>query len=694
VPRAGCERAEPLLPHAPSPSFRLLNLRQPARFVYFANGTLSPTALAKSAPLAFANANEPTGVHLALTGTAGELRASWSSRDTTAVAGPTAPSVQWGLSANALLFLSPATTRTYSRADLCGNPDGSPSVATGKGYLDAGEQHSGVMGLLPPSSTVFYRVGSNATGWSRVFRAATPPAVGAAVSLLVVSDMGQAEADGSNIVSAAGPLTPFASSPQWGNLSYYRMPSSLATAARIAADLGGSGWPASSPVPSLVFNNGDLSYANGYAPLWDAYMDVIQPAAAVAPWMVSVGNHESDYEGSPHGDRFTNLTARDSGGECGVVTAARFPMPPPWAGGGAGGGWPAGTPGAPNTPWYSFDLGVIHFTVMSTEHPFDSNSPQFAWLSADLAAAAAARDAAAVSPGPPASAQAPRWLVFAGHRPFFLSVDPTLTDLPIAFELEKVMGPLWQQFGVDLTLAGHHHSYQRTHVLSMGVNQSACPDGQLPGTVHVVAGHGGAHFSPFGSGDPEEALIAFKQNTQHGYLRLSADALQLTLSAVSTADGAIIDAVTLLKSADAAAPRCAPFFDIGASVAFPTLERSTLGVMCVLFSLISVAYLLRAYGQRSEALSHVKHNRAGLAALLQERHAEEEEEASRRRQSLESELRSNPASRSVSRRTSVTEEGLEAMAAHSHTPTRLAMEVEAAALPPRPPPLPPPPPHH
>ena len=36
---------------------------------------IAPTALAVSDPVGFANANEPTAVHAALTGRAGELRA-------------------------------------------------------------------------------------------------------------------------------------------------------------------------------------------------------------------------------------------------------------------------------------------------------------------------------------------------------------------------------------------------------------------------------------------------------------------------------------------------------------------------------------------------------------------------------------------------------------------------------------------
>lgn len=50
----------------------------------------------------------------------------------------------------------------------------------------------------------------------------------------------------------------------------------------------------------------------------------------------------------------------DSGGECGVAYEKYFPMP---------------TQGE-DKPWYSFESGPVHFTVMSTEHNWTSESEQ------------------------------------------------------------------------------------------------------------------------------------------------------------------------------------------------------------------------------------------------------------------------------------------------------------------------------
>lgn len=42
--------------------------------------------------------------------------------------------------------------------------------------------------------------------------------------------------------------------------------------------------------PALVMHIGDISYARGYAFLWDVFMRQIEPVASQAPWMISLGN--------------------------------------------------------------------------------------------------------------------------------------------------------------------------------------------------------------------------------------------------------------------------------------------------------------------------------------------------------------------------------------------------------------------
>ncbi|KAE8766814.1 nucleotide pyrophosphatase/phosphodiesterase-like [Hordeum vulgare] len=70
-----------------------------------------------------------------------------------------------------------------------------------------------------------------------------------------------------------------------------------------------------------------------------------------------------DYAGS----RFVYVTP-DLGDESGVAYESYFPMPA------------AGK----DKPWYSIEHGIVHFIVMSTEHPWSERLEQYNWMERDL----------------------------------------------------------------------------------------------------------------------------------------------------------------------------------------------------------------------------------------------------------------------------------------------------------------------
>ncbi len=579
--------------------------------MYFRGNLSAPAAVAVSEPVAFANANEPTNVHLALTGRAGEMRVSWSSANTSRMA---LPLVRWGFASGVWAASAPATTRTYLASDLCPTAPDVPdpymntpigiSAAAGKGFLSPGELHSALLTALPEPSAapfIYYSVGSNATGWSDVFRFAPPPRPGAPVALAAVADMGQAELDGSNVVHSVA-----AGAPLSLRRSYFSMTPSLNTTAALAADVAAG-------TASLLLHNGDLAYAMGYGALWDVYFERMQAAAAGAPLMTAVGNHEHNWPHNPHsGGRF-NASNLDSGGECGVPYAARLPMPPP-ADAGA------------DAAWYGFDYGAIHFTTISTEHAFAPGSAQYEFVVRDLAAAAAARDAALVAPDG-ASASAPRWLVFNGHRPFYIdspyNTGPA-SDGVAAAEMVAVFEPLWRRYGVDLTLTGHHHSYQRSASLAFGVVQLPCADGTEAGTRHVVIGHGGAGLTQ--TGGPQALLFERVNARTHGYARIAADASTLTLRSLSTEDGSEIDSFTLRKLPGPRA--CFPVQPPVPDFPFenPVLEDTTLILALIASSFVALGYGARAWMHRQEDKEWQAHARAATIRMLHNYAAEQQED--------------------------------------------------------------------
>ena len=106
----------------------------------------------------------------------------------------------------------------------------------------------------------------------------------------------------------------------------------------------------------VVIHSGDISYADGYMPHFDDFMNKIQPIATRIPYMTTPGNHEFGY----------NFTAYKS----------RFFMPGQLEGDGASDGM-----------FYSWDYGDIHFAAMNSESPIDTAlfpDEEYNWFDKDL----------------------------------------------------------------------------------------------------------------------------------------------------------------------------------------------------------------------------------------------------------------------------------------------------------------------
>jgi len=104
--------------------------------------------------------------------------------------------------------------------------------------------------------------------------------------------------------------------------------------------------------------------------------------------------------------------------------------------------------------YYSFDYGNIHFVVLDS---FSSNrsvgSPMLTWLEADLAATSQ------------------EWIIAYWHHPPYSrgghdSDNPGggSTDIQLQEMRENVV-PILDDYGVDMTFAGHSHSYERSHLI-------------------------------------------------------------------------------------------------------------------------------------------------------------------------------------------------------------------------------------
>ncbi|CAN1813794.1 Probable inactive purple acid phosphatase 27 [Linum perenne] len=456
-------------------TFHVINFRTDVEFVFLTGGFNVPCVFARSAPLKFANPNQPLYSHLSTIDSSGtSMKVTW-------VSGSKEPQeVRYGDERTAK---SEATT--FTRDDMCSSVI--PSPAKDFGWHDPGYIHSAVLTGFHPSSTYSYKYGSDSVGWSDELKLKTPPAGGSDdVRFLAYGDLGKAPRDPS--------------------VEHYIQPGSLAVVKALTKEVD------SGNVDS-IFHLGDISYATGFLVEWDYFLHLITPIASKVPYMTAIGNHERCMRSyvnckgclvfRDYADSGSVYTTADSGGECGVPYEKYFPMP---------------TSGK-DKPWYSIEQGSVHFTVFSTEHPLANGSEQLEWIKSDLASVDRSRTP---------------WLVLAGHRPMYSSSNPQSTDANSATTLE----PLMKQYKVDLALFGHVHNYERTcsvyqgECLAMPTKDSNGVDtydhSNYSAPVQVVVGTGGFSLDKF-SGIFQPANWSLRRIAEFGYLRAHATKTEFNL---------------------------------------------------------------------------------------------------------------------------------------------------------------------
>ena len=187
-----------------------------------------------------------------------------------------------------------------------------------------------------------------------------------------------------------------------------------------------------------IFHGGDLSYADGYMSIWDFWLQQITPLSASVPYLTIMGNHEMDWPGIPE-DIFGN-ESHSSGGECGVVAMKLLPMP---------------APARTYTPYWSYDIGLIHIVGIETEQNFSIGSPQYKWLQADLAGVNRS-----ITP----------WVVVHGHRPMYVNSNQNgslNTDQGMMTELINNLEPLLWKYNTNVAMWGHNHAAMLSVVASL-----------------------------------------------------------------------------------------------------------------------------------------------------------------------------------------------------------------------------------
>lgn len=203
----------------------------------------------------------------------------------------------------------------------------------------------------------------------------------------------------------------------------------------------------------------DLHLADGH--VGDIFMQEIEPIAASVPFMVCPGNHEMHDVFSHYTERFRLMPSNT-----GVVHSRNGE--------------------APNNWFFSYDVGLVHFAVISTEIYFkktlaedgDLIARQEAWLRRDLEQANANR------------AQTP-WLIVMGHRPMYCTSDADNCGKKAAF-LRARLEDLFYEQGVDLYICGHQHNYERAFDVYKGETWRRTRN--MRATTHILTGASGQYI--------------------------------------------------------------------------------------------------------------------------------------------------------------------------------------------------------
>eukprot|EP01112_Ceratiomyxa_fruticulosa_P022600 TRINITY_DN832_c0_g2_i2.p1 TRINITY_DN832_c0_g2~~TRINITY_DN832_c0_g2_i2.p1 ORF type:complete len:608 (-),score=96.49 TRINITY_DN832_c0_g2_i2:68-1891(-) len=510
--------------------FRLWNYNTPTLLHHHFDGIrfTNYSLVSTSSVVTFSNPDEPLQGRLALTSNQDEMRVMWVTAPSKTV--PSTPMVFYGLSSDSLNLNATGVSYTYNATNMCSGPN--ETATNPVAYRDPGWIHDVVLSNLQPSTVYYYQFGSKDSGLSPVYYFVASPDVGpeSEINVVAYGDLGYAwpfetliEQQPSSILTAKW-VEKLLSQP----LSNYPFSKYSKLSSQPDAQNTPPNW--------MVLHIGDISYARGWAFIWEWFSNLIQPIATQAPYMVSMGNHEYDYYAQAFRPQWTDY-GNDSGGECGIPYSYRFHMPDNSEFTGFAN--PNTQPTFLRNLFYSFDMGPAHFTVLNVETNFTIGSEQYKFVLEDWNNVD--RD---VTP----------WLIMSVHRPFYTSSDAGIETIMYQ-HMREVYEPLLMKYQVDMCLYGHVHVYERTcQMYNYTCIEEQGKTGFAP--VHLVIGMAGNDYqSSWVSNDEDDGNGHFPQpkwsmfrTNNFGYTRFFANSTDLFFEYVGDQLGLVHDSFHLQRS--------------------------------------------------------------------------------------------------------------------------------------------------
>lgn len=399
-----------------------------------------------------------------------------------------------------------ASVKRYEREHMCDAP-ANQSV----GWRDPGFIHDALITGLEKGRRYYYKVGNDNGGWSATHSFVSRNSDSNETIAFLFGDMGTTTAY---------------------NTYLRTQDESISTMKWILRDVEALG-----NKPAFISHIGDISYARGYAWLWDHFFAQIEPVATKVAYHVCIGNHEYDWPLQPWKPDWANYRT-DGGGECGVPYSLRFNMP-------GNSSEPTGTV-APATRnlYYSFDMGTVHFVYISTETNFLPGSNQYNFLKRDLESV---------------DRNKTPFVVVQGHRPMYTTSNE-VRDAALRGKMVEHLEPLLVNNHVTLALWGHVHRYERfcplnNYTCGNGVGRKA---GEKGYTVHLVIGMAGQDWQPIWQprpDHPDDPIYPQPQRSlyrggEFGYIRLVATKQKLVIYYVGNHDGEVHDTLEILESGE------------------------------------------------------------------------------------------------------------------------------------------------
>ena len=190
--------------------------------------------------------------------------------------------------------------------------------------------------------------------------------------------------------------------------------------------------------------------------------------------------------------------------------------------------------------YYSFDFQNVHVLTMGTELEWEAGSKQYKFVKNDLEQ---------VSKDPNI-----KWIIVTMHKPIYTSPNGcSASSCEGSKTLRDTYHPLFDNYGVDLVLEAHMHSYQRSYPIKYNVDSPSKPIitssdknnyNNPSGEIFAIVATGGINFHSLAGKAP---FTATQQDSKFGILEMQFSNNKLDAKFVSNA-GSTMDHFTVTKT--------------------------------------------------------------------------------------------------------------------------------------------------